>query len=155
MLNNHLKNYQIRIRSGSSSKLNKSFLHKHPSCPPSFIRFSPQIFETLSYVIFSPISQWWTITFTIPVVGSGSGSSPKSNSFVLVTHPICPQNFMRISSQFFEISCVQTNKQTDKQTNKQEKDIVQNTILAKSTPSPKVAMDTWNCSFHWHKNSQS
>ena len=36
----------------------------------------------------------------------GSGSSPKSNQFVLVTHPTCPQ--------LFEISCAQTNKQTDK-----------------------------------------
>ena len=44
----------------------------------------------------------------IPVVRSGS--SPKSNQLVLVTHRTCPQNFIRIHPQLFEISCTQTNK---------------------------------------------
>ena len=51
----------------------------------------------------------------ILVVGSGFGSSTKSNRFVLVTHPTCPQNFIQIRAHLFEISCTQTNKQTDRQ----------------------------------------
>ena len=43
----------------------------------------------------------------------GSGSSPKSKQFVLVTHRTCPQNFIGVRSQPFEISCTQTDKQTD------------------------------------------
>ena len=39
-----------------------------------------------------PSSQWWRIIFKIPVVGSGSGSSPKSNQFVLITHRARPHN---------------------------------------------------------------
>ena len=46
--------------------------------------------------------------------GSGSGSSLKSNQFVLISHRTCPQNFIRIRPQLFEISCTQTNKQTNK-----------------------------------------
>ena len=70
---------------------------------------------------------------TVVESGSGFGSSPKSNQFVLVTHGTCPQNFIRIRQQLFEISCTQT----DNQTNKQEKDVMQRTILAKSTPLSK------------------
>ena len=33
------------------------------------------------------------------------------NQFFLVTHPTCPQNFIRIRPQLFEISCTQTNRQ--------------------------------------------
>ena len=52
--------------------------------------------------------------FKILVVGSGSGSSPKSNQFVLVTHPTCPPNFIRIRLHLFEISCTKTGKHIDK-----------------------------------------
>ena len=45
---------------------------------------------------------------------SGFGSSPKSNQFILVTHRTCPQNFIRIRAQLFEISCTQTNRQTER-----------------------------------------
>ena len=46
----------------------------------------------------------------IIVLGSGCGSSPKSNRFILVTHPTYPQNFIRICPQLFEISCTQTDR---------------------------------------------
>ena len=46
------------------------------------------------------------------VVGSGSGSSPKSNQSVLVTHRTCSQNLIQIRPQLFQISCTQTNIQT-------------------------------------------
>ena len=48
--------------------------------------------------------------------GSGSRSSPKSNQFILVTHRTCPQNFIQIRPQLFEISCTQINKQKNKKT---------------------------------------
>ena len=60
---------------------------------------------------FGSISQWWRITLKIPVSGSGTGSSPKSKRIVLVTHPTCPQNFVQICLQLFEISYSQTKKQ--------------------------------------------
>ena len=44
--------------------------------------------------------------------GSGSVPQPKCNNFVLVTHPTCPQTFVRIRPQLFEVSCSQTDKQT-------------------------------------------
>ena len=47
----------------------------------------------------------WRITFL--VVGSWSGSSPKSNQFVRVIQRTCPQ--------LFEISCAKTNRQTNRQ----------------------------------------
>ena len=61
---------------------------------------------------FSTISQWWRITLKIRVVGAGSGLSPKSNQFVLVTPQTYPHNFIQIRPQDFAISCTQTNKQT-------------------------------------------
>ena len=64
-------------------------------------------------VVFGPISQWWRITLKILV--ARSGSSPKCNQFILVTHPTSPQNFIQIHPQLFEISCTQTDKQTDRQ----------------------------------------
>ena len=63
---------------------------------------------------FGPVSQWWRNTEKILVVRSGSRSSPKSNQFVLVKHRTCPQNFIRICPQLFEISCTQTDRQTDR-----------------------------------------
>ena len=66
---------------------------------------STTFWDIVLYIVFGPISQWWRITLKILVVGSGSGSSPKSNQFVLVTHPTCPPSFVRIRPQLFEISC--------------------------------------------------
>ena len=66
-------------------------------------------------IILSPITQWWRITFKI--LRSGSWSSPKSDQFVLVTHPTWPPSFIRICPQLFEISCTQANKQTEKSEN--------------------------------------
>ena len=37
-------------------------------------------------------------------------SSRKSNKFILVTHPTCPPNFVRICRQLFEISCSQADR---------------------------------------------
>ena len=50
---------------------------------------------------------------------SESGSSPKSNQFVLVIHPIYTPSFVRISLQLVEISCSQTENQTDRWTDRQ------------------------------------
>ena len=53
---------------------------------------------------------------------SGFRSSPKSNQFILITHPTCPPSFIRIRPQLFQISCTQANKQTGGQTERGEKD---------------------------------
>ena len=42
---------------------------------------------------------------SLKIIRSESGSSPKLNQFVLVTHPTCPPNFIQIHPQLFEISC--------------------------------------------------
>ena len=76
------------------------------------------------YRFWPSLSQWWWITKKILVVGSGTRSSSKAKQFVLVTHRTCPQNFIRIHPQLFEIPCTQTDKQ--------EEEKVQSTILAKS-----------------------
>ena len=120
MVKNHFKDEIILVsRSGfgSSSKLNQFFLATHPTCPSSFIRIRPQLFEISCYISFLAC-QRWRITLKIPVVGSRS--SPKSNHFVLVTHWTWTQNFIRIHPQLFEISCTQTKKTTDKQTDRQK-----------------------------------
>ena len=69
---------------------------------------STTFWDIVLSIIFGPISQWWSIIRKILVVGSGS--TPKSNLFVLVSHPTCPQSFIRIRPQLFEISCTQTRK---------------------------------------------
>ena len=66
---------------------------------------STMSWDIMLYILFAPISQWWRITLKILVVRSGSGSSPKSNRFVVVTHPTCPPSFIQICPQLFEISC--------------------------------------------------
>ena len=81
-------------------------IHENISSPIHF-------WDIMLSLVFDPISQWWRITEKILVVRSGS--SPKSNHFVLVTHPTCPPSFIWIHSQLFEISCTQTNKQTNRQ----------------------------------------
>ena len=47
---------------------------------------------------------------------SGSGSSPKQNNFVLLTHPTAPPSSIQIHPRPLEISCSQTGKQTNKHT---------------------------------------
>ena len=49
----------------------------------------------------------------IKILVSRSGSSPESNQFVLVTHPTCPPNFVRIHPWLFE-------KPAHRQTNKKK-----------------------------------
>ena len=46
------KNYQIRIRIPIFTKMNQLFLVKHPTCPPSFVRICPQLFEISCYIWF-------------------------------------------------------------------------------------------------------
>ena len=78
------------------------------------------IFETSCYPV---LYRFWPYLSMVKnhlkkilVVGSrsGSGSSPKSNQFVLVT-----QNFIRIRPQHFEIPCTQTDKQTNRKTDRE------------------------------------
>ena len=102
---------QIRIRIFTKIESNR------PCHTPNLsTKFRPNPFQTfwdiVLYIVFGPISQWWRITFKIRVVRSRS--SPISNQFVLVTHRTCPQNFIRICTQLFKISCTQTNKQTSR-----------------------------------------
>ena len=80
--------------------------HTTPPCNAwSTITYLAQyIFEISCYISFlSPIFQGWRITLKIILVGSGS--SPKSNQFVVVTHPTCLPSFIRIRPQLFEMSC--------------------------------------------------
>ena len=112
MVRNHLKNYQIWIRIRIFTKI-ESFLSCHKPNMSTKFRPNPSttFWDIVLYILFGPISQWWRITLTILVVGSGSGSRslPKSNRFVLVTHRTCPPNFIQIRPHLFEISCTQTN----------------------------------------------
>ena len=75
---------------------------------------STTFWDTVLYIVFGPISQWWRITEIILVASSRSRSSPNSNQFVRVTHPTCPPNFIRIRPQLFEISCTQKDRQTER-----------------------------------------
>ena len=124
MVKIHLKDSSSRIRIRIFNKM-ESVLPCHT--PNVSTKFHPNLSTTfwdiVLYIIFGPISQWWRITLKILTVGSGSGSSPKSNQFVLVTHRTSAQNFIRICPYtFWDIL----------HTNKQEEDNVQSTILAKS-----------------------
>ena len=68
--------------------------------------------DIVLYILFGLTSQWWRITLKIPVAGSESGSSPKSNQLVLVTQRTRTQNFIQIHPQLFEIlACRQTDRQ--------------------------------------------
>ena len=117
MVKNHCNNYKIHVsRSGfgSSPKSNQFVLVTHRTCPPNFIWIRSQLspHHTMSTIYhFWPYLSMAKNHLKIPVVRSGS--SPKSNQFVLVTHRTCPPNFIRICTQLFEISCTQTNKQTN------------------------------------------
>ncbi len=91
---------------------------------------------------FHPISQWWRITLKILVVGSGSGSSPKSNQFVVVKHQTCPQNFIQIHPQLFWDILY-----TDKQTNKKK-----TSCRARYLQNPKNKFDLKN---NWWLNSMT
>ena len=128
MVKNQWKNYRFRIWIFTRIE---SILPCHTPNMSTKFRPNPSttFWNIVLYVIFGHISQWWRITLKILVVGSGYGSSPKIDSVrPCHTHPTCPQHFIRIRPQLFEISCTKTNKQTDKQ----EEGVVQSTILAKS-----------------------
>ena len=103
------------IRSGSgfrsSPKLNQFVVVTHPACPPSFIRIRAQRFEISCFALVSPFLSM--VNNHLKIIRSGFRSSPKSNQFVLVAHPTCPQNFIQIHPQLFEISCTQANRQTN------------------------------------------
>ena len=102
-----------RSRFGSSPKIESIRPCDTPN-PSTKFRPNPSttFWDIVLHIVFGPISQWWRITLKIQGVGSVSGSSSKSNQFVLVTHPTCPENFIQIRPQPFEISCTQTNRQT-------------------------------------------
>ena len=50
--------------------------------------------DIVLYIVVGPISQWWRIISKI--IRSRFVSSPKSNQFVLVTHPTFPPNIVWI-----------------------------------------------------------
>ena len=86
-------------------------------CSPSFVWICPQLFEILcsiSFLAWSLNGEESLLKILVVRSTSRSRSSPKSNQFILVTHPNCPQNFIRIHPTFWDI--LHTNKQTDKQT---------------------------------------
>ena len=76
----------------------------------------PQLFEMSCY-----ISYWWRTTHLSMVKNnfkkimypdrSGCVSLPKSNIFLLVTHPTCPLSFIRIRSNVLRYSCTQSDRQ--------------------------------------------
>ena len=113
MVKYHFKNSSIRIRIFIKIQ---SILPCHT--PNLSIKFRPNpsttYWDTVLYIVFGTFSQWWRITLKIQQVRSGSRSSPKSNQFTLVTHPTCPQNFIQIRPQLFEISCKKSNRKTKK-----------------------------------------
>ena len=61
----------------------------------------PSMDVTVHHLLINrAIYRFWPLLSTmknhLKIQASGSGSSPKSNHFVLVTHPTCPPNFIRI-----------------------------------------------------------
>ena len=87
---------------------------------PKYIDVQCSFRKHLKKVICGPhLCELQNLLNWLTVGRSGSGSSPKSNQFVRVTHTTCPPNFIRVRPQLFEIS------------NKQEEDVVQITILEK------------------------
>ena len=63
---------------------------------------STTFWNVVLFLIFGIISQLWRITLKILV--SVSGSSPKSNQFVRITHPTCPSSFVwNLSTKFWNI----------------------------------------------------
>ena len=110
-------NHQIRIRIRIFTNIEAILPCHTPNMSTKFPPIPETTFwDIVLHIIFGPISQWWRITWKIFVVASESGSSPKSNQFLLVIHPTFPQDYIQIRAQLFEISCTQTNKQTDRQT---------------------------------------
>ena len=63
------------------------------------------IWNSVLDIVFEPDLSMVKNHFKILVVGSGSGSSQKSNQFVVVTPPTYPPSFFQIRPQLFEISC--------------------------------------------------
>ena len=105
-------NYQIHIWIGIFTKI-EAILPCHT--PNMSTKFHPNPFTTfwdiVLYISFVLSLNGEESMKKILVFGSGLGSSPKSNQFVLVTHPTCPPNFIQIHPPLLEISCTQTDRQ--------------------------------------------
>jgi len=113
-----------------------------PNWSPSLVWIRPQLFEISCYITFLALSlngEESLKNFSDPHPDPDLHQN-RINASLSYTQPIhhvwseSVNNFLRYPAH--------------RQTNKQEKDVVQSMILAKSTPSPKVAMDTSNYPFH-------
>ena len=101
---------------GSAPKSNQFVLVTHSTCPPNFIRIRPQLFW--DFLHKNKQTQGWKHNLLPPSVVEEIKkiivSSTKSSQFILVTHPTCLPNFIRIRPQLF-LDMLLTNRQTDRQ----------------------------------------
>ena len=108
---NHLK---IFSNSDPDSYFHQNWINSslsHTQCVPQVSSESIHNFLRYGIYHFWPYLSMVKNHLKVPVVASRSGSFPKSNKFVLVTHPTCPPNFIWIRPQLFKISYTQTNRQ--------------------------------------------